>query len=794
MTEKKKTSSAISSKNTLVTFNDPVPEEVYIWLNGLITPDENIRMSVSTDITLDNYYRSAWLIATDRELIAFSPKNQGPPKIIRVPLSEIIRVEVQGLFFSGTLKVQTAKFGTTLAHFTRSLISKFSKIPEQIEMLVSEARPGGKIEEVVFKKIGNRRVKRCAQCGKPLHWPSAPCVNCLNKFYLAGRIFSFIRPFWGLAVGVVFLLIIATSISLVSPLIMRTLIDDVLVPSVSSTQSHSDGILPFANQKTREREGTIQIPGKKDNSGKLAFLVILLLLVNVSRNGLHALRTYLVSILGRRISLNARHKVYRHMHSISLQYYHERTTGGVVNTVLKNVEQFHSFFNSIFQEGIVSILTLLIICTILFSINYRLAIIVLLPIPLIVIATIYVGRRVEDIHTILAEKLAGMTSLLVDVISGIRVVKAFAQEKREIKRFERKNWDLFIKELKTVRIQSVFAPLMTFLVSLGTLMIWWVGGHQVIRGSLTLGEFVAFTSYMWQFYGPLESLCGFNHELRKGIGYIKRVFDTLDFPVEKGEKDSTLPGVPRIHGRVEFLNVTFAYEPGKPVLKNLNFVVEPGEMIGIAGHSGAGKTTLIHLICRFYEAQEGSILIDGMDILDVNPISLRKHFGVVLQDSFLFNSSVAENIAYANPKVSLDDIIDVAKMANAHDFILKLPDGYDTLTGERGARLSGGERQRIAIARAILREPDILFLDEATSSLDTETEAKIQEALERLVKGRTTFAIAHRLSTLKNADRLLILNQGELAEFGTHDELIAKDGIFARLCLMQTELNKVRAW
>ena len=376
-------------------------------------------------------------------------------------------MEVQGLFFSGTLKVQTAKFGTTLAHFTRSLISKFSKVPEQIEMLVSKARPGGKIEKIVDKKIGIRRVKRCAQCGKPLHWPSAPCVNCLNRFYLAGRIFNFIRPFWGLAVGTFFLLIIATSISLVSPLIMRTLIDDVLVPSVSSTQSHSDGILPFAKQKAREREGTIQIPGKKDNSGKLAFLVILLLLVNVSRNGLHALRAYLVSILGHRISLNARHQVYRHMHSISLQYYHERTTGGIVNTISKNVEQFHSFFNSIFQVGIVNILTLLIICTILFSINYRLAFIVLLPIPLIVTATIYVGRRVEDIHTILAGKLAGMTSLLIDVISGIRVVKAFAQENREIKRFERKNWDLFIRELKTVKIQSVFTPLMTFLVSLG---------------------------------------------------------------------------------------------------------------------------------------------------------------------------------------------------------------------------------------------------------------------------------------------------------------------------------------
>ena len=252
--------------------------------------------------------------------------------------------------------------------------------------------------------------------------------------------------------------------------------------------------------------------------------------------------------------------------------------------------------------------------------------------------------------------------------------------------------------------------------------------------------------------------------------------------------------MPPVRGRVEFRDVSFAYEPGKPILKNLNFVVEPGEMIGLAGHSGAGKSTLINLICRFYDIEEGEILIDGHDIRKVGLKSLREQIGVVLQDPFLFNGTVAENIAYGNPEASLDEIVAAAKAANAHDFILDMAEGYDTLVGERGTRVSGGERQRISIARAVLRNPRILILDEATSNVDTQTEAQIQEALARLVQGRTTFAIAHRLSTLKHAHRLLIVEQGELAEMGTHDELIAHAGIYAGLCQMQTELSKLRAW
>jgi ATP-binding cassette subfamily B protein len=435
----------------------------------------------------------------------------------------------------------------------------------------------------------------------------------------------------------------------------------------------------------------------------------------------------------------------------------------------------------------------LIICIILFSLNPGLAAVVLLPTPLLVVTTRIFSKWFHDVYHSLWRRWAGMSALLADTIPGVRVVKAFAQEKREVNKFERTSWDLLSGEIRAARVRSAFGPIMTFITSMGTLIVWWMGGMQVLGGSLTLGDFVAFTGYMFQFFHPVEHLCFLNHRFQRAATSAERVFEVLDTRADVVDKPDAVR-MPRIVGRVEFRNVTFGYETGKPVLKDLSFVVEPGEMIGLAGHSGAGKSTLINLICRFYDGEEGDILIDGHDIRDVGLKPLREQIGVVLQDPFLFNGTVAENISYGKPDAPLDEVVAAAKAANAHDFIIGFPEGYDSLVGERGMRVSGGERQRLSIARAILRDPRILILDEATASVDTETEAAIQGALERLIKGRTTFAIAHRLSTLKNSSRLLILEKGELAEMGTHDELIEKDGIYANLCKMQTEMSKLRAW
>jgi ATP-binding cassette subfamily B protein len=410
-----------------------------------------------------------------------------------------------------------------------------------------------------------------------------------------------------------------------------------------------------------------------------------------------------------------------------------------------------------------------------------------------VFTTLRFGARLHFVYRGLWRRWAGISSLLADTIPGVRVVKAFSQERREVGKFETRSGDLLEGELRAARLQSLFSPIMAFITRLGTMIIWLVGGAMVLNEELKLGTFTAFTAYMWQFYGPVESLCRLNHRFQRAATSAERVFETLD--AQPDVRDVPDAGaLPRIEGHVEFRNVSFAYDEAKPVLKHIDIDVAPGEMIGLAGHSGAGKSTLINLICRFYDVEEGQILIDGRDIREVQLKSLRDQVGVVLQDPFLFNGSIADNIAYGKPDASLDEIVAAARAAHAHEFVMNLPDGYDTLTGERGVRISGGERQRVSIARAILRDPRILILDEATSSVDTETEVKIQEALERLIKGRTTFAIAHRLSTLRHATRLLILDKGAVAEIGTHDELIAADGIYARLCRMQTEMSKLKVW
>ena len=766
-------------------FRATVPQQVRRELAEVVGPDEEFRLAVATDIKLDGQYGEAWLMATADHLVAFSPDGGGPPDVVCLPLNEIKGVEVREDWGTAALKVRTAERGATMAVFSKSLVPALSELPNQVERLVKQASPTDPDGQVLHGRLAGARAgrERCDRCGQVIPRHYGVCPACLEKGKLLFRLLGYSKPHWKLIALSLLLMVVATTIGLSQPLLMRALIDDVLnAGALSSMGDEADfdllALLPVS---------------KDDPVAVLAWLVGLLIFMNLTVSGLSGLRGYIMARIGQRVTYGLRNEVYTHLHALSLSYYNKNETGRIMASVTQDVGRLQDFISDGLQEALRDVLTLVIICIILFSLNPGLAAFVLLPTPLLVWATLRFGKRLHAIYRPLWHRWAGLSALLADTIPGVRVVKAFAQEQREVGKFKGRSLDLLRGELRVAWMRSLFGPVMAFITSIGTIIIWWVGGRDILAGELTLGAFVAFTSYMYRFYGPVESLCRLNHRFQRAATSAERVFEVLDTHPEVIDQPGAMT-MPPIEGRVEFRGVHFGYEEDKPVIEDLNFVVEPGEMIGLAGHSGAGKSTLINLICRFYEPQEGAILIDGHDARQVNLKSLREQIGVVLQDPFLFNGTVADNIAYGHPESSLEQIVAAAKAANAHDFIMNMADGYDTLVGERGTRVSGGERQRLSIARAILRDPRILILDEATSNVDTETESQIQEALERLIQGRTTFAIAHRLSTLKNSHRLLILDKGKLAEIGTHDELIEQDGIYAKLCRMQAEMSRLRAW
>lgn len=495
-------------------------------------------------------------------------------------------------------------------------------------------------------------------------------------------------------------------------------------------------------------------------------------------------QAYMMLYVGNRVVMDVRNDLYSHTAIMPIQFFTQHSTGKLLSRILNDVGIINHAVSSSIKDLIQNIVTVIALTGVVFYRDWRLAFIACLALPLAYYPLIKLGKRLRRISKQGQEEISGITSILHETFTGTSVVKAFGMESNEIEKFRDKNYKLFKVKMKGVKLAEISTPLMEFIGAIAVSLIIWYGGYQVIHGISTPGTFFSFLTALIMMYSPLRTLTRTNIAIQQSLAAAERIFSILDMDTERiiDRGTAELKGIKNI----EFKNVYFKYErASRYILSDINFEVASGQIIAIVGSSGGGKTTIGNLLLRFYDPTSGSICIDNRDIRDFTLASLRRHIGIVSQDVILFNDTVLNNITYGKKDVIMEDVIKTAQEAYAHDFIVKMPEGYHTVIGEKGVKMSGGEKQRIAIARALLKNPPLLILDEATSSLDAESEQIIQMALNNLMKGRTTFVIAHRLSTIKNADMIMAIDKGRIVEMGRHGELLANGGLYKRLYDMQ---------
>jgi len=575
------------------------------------------------------------------------------------------------------------------------------------------------------------------------------------------RLLRYVRPYWKTLIIVSILLLVRTGLNLLPPLLQREVIDEVIA---------------------------------KEKLSQLTVLIAALIAIHALSRIVDFGDMYLRHVVGEKFIFDLRVRIYAHLQQLSLSFYEGTSTGELMSRVTNDVNALEQFVTHGVALTIVDLLRLVGASAVLLILNWKLALVMLGPLPIMAIGLWIFNHRARPIYRRVRDRLGDINASLQDKLAGIRVVQAFEQEELELRRFRQVSRDYLQERVFAIRTWSIFFPVLHFLSALGGALVLGFGARLVINGQLTLGTLVAFLSYIISFYEPLRRLTEVDNTFQQAIAAGERIFELLDKKSDIRDAPDAI-SLDEIEGDVVFENVHFRYGDDESilakkqnVLHDISFHIEPGQAVALVGPSGAGKTSIANLLCRFYDPDDGCVLVDGHDLREVKVQSLRQHVAVVLQDTFLFNTTVRDNLRYGKPEASDEEMIAAAKAAYAHDFIQELPEGYDTEIGERGVRLSGGQKQRLALARAILADPCILILDEATSSVDAEAEYLIQQALEEVMKGRTALVIAHRLSTIRDADKIIALEEGYIREVGSHQDLLAKDGLYSQLYRRQLAL------
>ena len=727
-----------------------LPVEAEESLSAFGIDSSGVLAFAKTDLDLEQSYTEGWAALTSEALVILDGESSGA-----YPLADLEELKAENLVSSGLLSAKVKGEERILCRYSNSQIKDVSRLARLAEKLK-------KGEEVGPQELAEDETDlTCPKCGRRYPDPLRPvCPKCLDRGSIFLRLLKYFSAFRGPTILILVCMAAQAGLELFAPYLNgRIFFDEVLDPDGSLYRR----IIPVL--------GTM-------------------LGIRIVAIGISIIYGRLISVVGARVIFALKNEIFVALQRLSLGFFNRKQTGALMNRINYDALRLEFFFVEGAPFFIVNFFIIIGISATMIVMNWQLALLVFIPAPLLILVTKKLMPRVWAMYSRRYRSRRRLNAQVNDSFSGVRVVKAFGREKTEIRRFGVANTGLFGANLAAQQLSATVFPLINLVVRIGGFVVWGVGGWQAIHGRISLGTLVTFTGYIMMFYRPMQFFTRLLDFWAMCMNSAQRIFEVVDTRPEIEDKPNPV-SMPELRGKVQVKGVTFAYEPNKPVLHEVSLKMKPGQMVGLVGHTGAGKSTITNLITRLYDVESGEITIDGVNVKDIALKDLRGQIGIVLQQTYLFNGTVAENIAYARPEASREEIIRAAEAANAHDFVVKLPDGYDTLLGRQGQDLSGGERQRISIARAILKDPRILIFDEATSSVDTETEERIQQAIFRLVEGRTTIAIAHRLSTLRRADMLYIVEKGKIIESGTHEKLMESRGKYRELVNREKKALKV---